>query len=93
MDIDLYQNAFVDFGAIGQNFNIALQTAADFFTQGFNPAGEAGAGADVNADVQGPSSQVAADVNASLATSSNDTDTDDTNGGGLGLGLGLDINL
>lgn len=92
MDIDLYQNAFVDFGTIGQNFNVALQTAADFFTQGFNPFGEANAGTDVNADVQGPSSQIAADANASLATSSNDT-AEDTNGGGLGLDLGLNINL
>lgn len=91
MDIDIYQNALVELGAIGQNFNVALQTAADFFTQGFNSFGETTTGAEATTQVDGTSSRIGAEIDASLATSS--AGTDDSNGGGLGIGLENAINI
>lgn len=87
MDITIYQDALVGIEAFGQGINAGLQTAVDFWTQGFKIFGGNTAAVEAGTDITGLSSQLGADADASLTTPETD------NGLELGLDTGIEVNL
>ncbi|MGP6175578.1 hypothetical protein [Corynebacterium sp. A21] len=66
MDIAIYQDALVNFEGLGQSINTGLQTAAEFWAQGFNLFGGNTATVETETPVTG-TSQIQADIEAAIA--------------------------